>query len=64
MNRVLTDAIDENEYIGDSLVKINTNFETLDVKYQTLISLLTSADTSSLSALQTTFINLTSVFNV
>ena len=42
MAREFTTEIYDNEYIGDSLVTINNNFNTLDTSCQTINTLLTS----------------------
>jgi hypothetical protein len=77
MARIFTTVINENEYIGDSLVTINTNYSNLDESLVTLssenITLKSNYNTlirslSGLGApgtvytdLSTTFINLTSL---
>jgi hypothetical protein len=64
MARTYTTKINDNEYIGDSLITINTNFENLDTKYFTLVSLLTSLDTTSLGTLQTSLKSLSSLLTL
>lgn len=64
MARVYTTKINDNEYIGDSLITINTNFENLDTKYFTLVSLLTGLDTTNLGTLQTSLKSLSSLLTL
>lgn len=77
MARIFTTVINENEYIGDSLVTINTNYENLDTnlasvsaenivlktRYNTLIQNLTGlgAPGTEYNSLSTTFITLSTL---
>jgi len=77
MARIFTTVINENEYIGDSLVTINTNYENLDTnlasvsaenivlktRYNTLIQNLTGLGVpgTEYNSLSTTFITLSTL---
>jgi hypothetical protein len=77
MSRVYTTVISENEYIGDSLVTINTNYANLDTslasvsaentvlkaRYNTLIQNLSGigAPGTSYTSLSTTFLSLSAL---
>lgn len=70
MSRIYTTEINENEYIGDSLVTINSNFNSLDTSSQdinnafnTLIQTLTGvgATGTAYNSLSTTFRSLSSL---
>lgn len=77
MARIYTTVISENEYIGDSLVTINTNYANLDTslasvsaenivlksRYNTLIQNLSGlgAPGTDYTSLSTTFLGLTSL---
>jgi hypothetical protein len=61
-----TTTIDENEYIGDSLTKINTNFSTLDQAVYTLVQTLTSSasdKTSTTDLVNALVTNLNSLYS-
>ena len=77
MSRVYTTVISENEYIGDSLVTINTNYANLDTglvsvsaentvlkaRYNTLIRNLSGigAPGTNYNSLSTTFLSLSTL---
>lgn len=70
MARIYTTEINENEYIGDSLVTINTGFNNLDISCQninknfnTLINALTSVGSpgTDYTSLSSIFISLSSL---
>lgn len=77
MSRVYTTVISENEYIGDSLVTINTNYANLDTsllsvsaenivlkaRYNTLIQNLSSlgAPGTNYTSLSTSFLSLSAL---
>lgn len=64
MARAYTTEINDNEYIGDSLTTINTNYYNLDERLYTLISSLTALNTTSLGTLQTSLQSLSSLLTL